>query len=96
MCHDEKSLESTELNSSKLISMHYYVGNILSWKTLQQFGRVLVQGYVCGLRVASRAGFGLKFVENFRACIQNFCTTFTVTICFFHDVHSLRSPWLFL
>ena len=29
--------------------MHYYLGNIVSYKALQHFGRVLFQGYVCGL-----------------------------------------------
>jgi len=38
-----------KLNCSKLISMHYYLGNIVSYKALQHFGRVLFQGYVCGL-----------------------------------------------
>jgi len=30
-----------KLNCSKLISMHYYLRNIVSYKTLQHFGRVL-------------------------------------------------------
>jgi len=38
-----------KLNCSKLISMHYYLGNILSYKTLQHFGRVLFQGSTCSL-----------------------------------------------
>jgi len=29
--------------------MHYYLGSILSYKTLQHFGIVLFQGYVCVL-----------------------------------------------
>ena len=29
--------------------MHYYWGNNVSYKALQHFGRVLFQGYVCGL-----------------------------------------------
>jgi len=35
-----------KLNCSKLISMHYYLGNIVSYKALQHFGRVLFQGYL--------------------------------------------------
>ena len=38
-----------KLNCSKLISMHYCLGSILSYKTLQNFGIVLFQGYVCVL-----------------------------------------------
>jgi len=38
-----------KLNCSKLIAVHYYLGKILSYKTLQHFGRVLFWGYVCGL-----------------------------------------------
>jgi len=41
--------DAYKLNCSKLISMHYYVGNIASYKELQHFGIVLFQGYVCGL-----------------------------------------------
>ena len=38
-----------KLNCSKLISMRYYLGSILSYKTLQHFGIVSFQGYVCVL-----------------------------------------------
>ena len=40
-----------ELISSKLTSVHYYLGYILSYETLQHFERVLVQGYVREFRV---------------------------------------------
>jgi len=35
--------------------MHYYLGNIVSYKKLQHFEVVLFQGYVCGL---SKKGIG--------------------------------------
>jgi len=39
--------------------MRYYLGNIVSYKALQHLGRVLFQGYVCGL---SRKDFG-RFIH---------------------------------
>ena len=47
-----------KFNCSKLISMHYYLGNIVSYKALQHFGRVLFQGNVCGIKHVGKYEFG--------------------------------------
>jgi len=47
-------------------------------------------------RVISRAGFGLKFVKMFQACIHKFFIPFEATIFLFLEVHLLCSLWWLL
>jgi len=57
-----------KLNSSKLISMHYYLVSILSYKSLQHFGIVSFQGYVC---VLSKKDIGRYTPEDtwYKLCV---------------------------
>jgi len=55
--------------------MHYYLGNIISYKALQHFGKDLFLGYVCGL---SRKDVGRNTPQDAwcKLCVLFYCHWF--------------------